>query len=54
VISQLNALASKNIPALLLSGDSDPELMQEAISAGLPLLIKPVSPERLQRFLESL
>jgi len=54
VILQLQTVANKTIPALLLSGDSDPMLMQQAISAGLPLLIKPVSPSRLRRFLESL
>jgi len=52
-IRQLQQQAGKNIPALLLSGDTDPALMKEAVAAGFPLLNKPVEAFRLRLFLES-
>jgi CheY-like chemotaxis protein/anti-sigma regulatory factor (Ser/Thr protein kinase) len=36
-----------NVPALLVSGDTAPERLREAQSSGLPLLHKPVAPEKL-------
>jgi two-component system, sensor histidine kinase len=50
-IAQLRALAQRDIPACLMSGDTDAELMQSAKLAGLPLLHKPVRPAKLKNLL---
>jgi len=52
-IQQLQKKAGNNIPALLLTGDTDPARVKEALEAGLPLLNKPVEAKRLRLFLES-
>jgi len=51
-IRALHAQAGHAIPALLLTGDTGPERMQQASSAGFPLLHKPVAAHRLGRFLQ--
>jgi len=51
-IRALHALAGHAIPALLLTGDTEPSRMQEATSAGFPLLHKPVAANKLGLFLE--
>jgi hypothetical protein len=47
-------LAGKEIPACLMSGDTDGELMQAARDAGLTLLHKPVRPAKLRALLRRL
>lgn len=53
-IAQLRALAGQAIPACLMSGDTDAELMQAAQHAGLTLLHKPVRPAKLRSLLRRL
>jgi signal transduction histidine kinase len=53
-ISALRVLAGKEIPACLMSGDTDGELMQAARDAGLTLLHKPVRPAKLRALLRRL
>jgi len=52
-IRQLQKEAGKEIPALLLTGDTEPARVKEALDAGFPLLNKPVEAFRLRLFLES-
>jgi len=52
-IQQLQKKAGKKIPALLLTGDTDPARVKEALDAGFPLLNKPVEAKRLRLFFEA-
>lgn len=47
VIAALRAQARVAIPAILITGDTAPDRLQEAASLGLTVLHKPVSPEAL-------
>ena len=53
-ISQIRTEVGSNIPACLISGDTDPGLMLAARGAGLTLLHKPVQPAKLRSFLRRL
>ncbi|MBC7916770.1 MAG: response regulator [Rhodoferax sp.] len=53
-IVQLRALAGRDVPACLMSGDTDAQLMQAAMAAGLTLLHKPVRPAKLRSLLRRL
>lgn len=53
-IAQLRALAGVDIPACLMSGDTDGDLMQAAREAKLTLLHKPVRPAKLRSLLRRL
>jgi CheY-like chemotaxis protein/two-component sensor histidine kinase len=53
-IRQLRAAAGQPIPACLMSGDTDPNLMQSARDAGLTLLHKPVRPAKLRSLIRRL
>jgi signal transduction histidine kinase len=53
-IAALRAYAKFDIPACILSGDTDPELMQATRDAGLALLHKPVRPAKLRSLLRRL
>lgn len=50
-IAQLRRLAGREVPACLMSGDTDAQLMQAALAAGLTLLHKPVRPAKLRSLL---
>jgi signal transduction histidine kinase len=50
-VRQLRASADREVPACLLSGDTDPELMRLAKEAGLTLMHKPVRPAKLRSLL---
>ena len=54
VIGQLRIAAGQSIPACLMSGDTDPGLMQAAKRAGLTLLHKPVRPAKLRSLIRRL
>lgn len=54
VIRQLRLAAALEIPACLMSGDTDAKLMQAAQEAGLTLLHKPVRPAKLRSLLRRL
>jgi signal transduction histidine kinase/CheY-like chemotaxis protein len=47
VIGRVRAAAGRDIPALVLSGDSSPSAQAAARIAGIGLLLKPVDPEEL-------
>jgi two-component system, sensor histidine kinase len=51
VIAMLRSHAGQDIPACLMSGDTDTDLIQAARDAGLTLLHKPVRPAKLRSFL---
>jgi CheY-like chemotaxis protein len=53
-IASLRALSGRDIPACLMSGDTDGGLMQAAKEAGLTLLHKPVRPAKLRSLLRHL
>lgn len=53
-IAQIRIEAGSEIPACLISGDTDPSLMRAARDAGLTLLHKPVRPAKLRSFLRRL
>lgn len=53
-VRQLRDVAGRNIPACLMSGDTDPDLMQAARTAGLTLLHKPVRPAKLRSLIRRL
>lgn len=47
-VRRLRERLGREVPALLISGDTAPERLREAESSGLPLLHKPVAAERLR------
>jgi signal transduction histidine kinase len=47
-VRRLRERIGRDVPALLVSGDTAPERLQEAQASGLPLLHKPVSAEKLK------
>jgi signal transduction histidine kinase len=53
-IRQMRLAAGRSIPACLMSGDTDPSLMQAARDAALTLLHKPVRPAKLRSLLRRL
>jgi signal transduction histidine kinase len=53
-IRQLRLVLGRAVPAGLMSGDTDPALMQACRDANLPLLHKPVRPAKLRALLRRL
>ncbi|MBU1425670.1 MAG: response regulator [Gammaproteobacteria bacterium] len=53
-IAALRKLIGRDIPALLITGDTAPTRLREAQASGIPLLHKPVSPGMLYRKLVEL
>jgi CheY-like chemotaxis protein len=53
-VRQLRAALQQSLPAFLMSGDTDPELMAQAQAQGLTLLHKPVRPAKLRSLLRRL
>lgn len=51
VLDMLMKQAGEKIPALLLTGDSSLEMMERSATSGYPIVHKPISPEKLHRFL---
>jgi len=49
LVADLLALTGRTLPALLVTGDTSPERIQEARAGGMPVLHKPVAPEVLKR-----
>lgn len=47
-IREVRATFGDDIPAMIVTGDTAPERLQEADAAGFPLLHKPVKPHRLR------
>jgi signal transduction histidine kinase/CheY-like chemotaxis protein len=48
-IAALRHALGSEVPALLVTGDTAPDRLREAIATGIPLLHKPVSPAELRR-----
>ena len=46
-IASLRAVLGQNLPAVLITGDTAPDRLREALSSNIPLLHKPVSPDQL-------
>lgn len=46
-ISEVRTLLGRHLPALIITGDTAPERLREAIGSGIPLLHKPLSPSAL-------
>lgn len=53
-LQQLRTTLGRPLPACLMSGDTDPELIQSCRDAGLPLLHKPVRPAKLRTLIRRL
>ncbi len=53
-LQQLRTALGRPLPACLMSGDTDPELIQSCRDAGLPLLHKPVRPAKLRTLIRRL
>ena len=53
-IDQVRKLLGASVPALLITGDTAPERLREALGAGLPLLHKPLLPNDLRQALVAL
>ena len=51
VIRAIREEFNMEIPAALITGDTDPDRLKEARASGLPLLHKPVTPSRLRALL---
>jgi len=54
VVRALRTLLDKDIPALLITGDTSPERLRQAAGHGLSLLHKPVRPDKLRATLQQL
>jgi two-component system, sensor histidine kinase len=54
LVKVLREQFNDDIPALLLTGDTDPSRLREAEASGLPILHKPLSPARLRALIASL
>ena len=54
VIETLRTAVGYKLPAVLITGDTAPQRLREAVESGLPLLHKPVSPSRLYQELVKL
>lgn len=50
-IDALQELLGETVPAVLLTGDTAPQHLQQAQASGIPLLHKPVQPTRLRELL---
>lgn len=53
-LEHLRTTLVRALPACLMSGDTDPELIQSCREAGLPLLHKPVRPAKLRTLIRRL
>lgn len=53
-LQRLRTTLGRPLPACLMSGDTDPELIQSCRDAGLPLLHKPVRPAKLRTLIRRL
>ena len=48
-ITALRSLLGKDVPALMITGDTAPDRLREALASDVPLLHKPVVPDQLFR-----
>lgn len=52
-VKAVQALCGTAIPAMIITGDTAPERIQEAAASGFILAHKPVTPDRLQAFIQT-
>ncbi|OYT90970.1 MAG: hybrid sensor histidine kinase/response regulator [Burkholderiales bacterium PBB3] len=52
-IAAVRRLLGNEVSALLITGDTAPERLREALASGMPLLHKPVTPDRLRLAIET-
>ena len=52
-ITEIRDLLGVQVPALIITGDTAPERLREALSSGVSLLHKPVAPEQLYKVMLS-
>ena len=50
-IEEIRAFCKQHVPALIVTGDTDATVMEEAQKHDIPLLHKPVDPQALKAFL---
>lgn len=53
-IREIRQYCGRNVPAAILTGDTDPERLREAKDSGLPLLHKPLAAAKLRTLLANL
>ncbi len=53
-IAAIRAVVGRELPALLITGDTAPERLRDALASGIPLLHKPLPPERLYEVMAGL
>ena len=53
-IQKIRSACGEDIPAIILTGDTAPERLQEAKNSGFRLLHKPVSPAKLRSLMSYL
>ena len=54
LVARLRGAFGANVPAFLVSGDTDPDVLRAAEASGLMLLHKPVRPARLRALIHRL
>lgn len=53
-VADIRALYERNVPAVIITGDTSPEILQEVRSHGLFLMYKPIAPAKLRAALHQL
>ena len=53
-IAKVRGVLKTAVPALLITGDTAPERLREALSVGVPLLHKPMTPDQLHKAMTNL
>ncbi len=54
IIQQIRQMIGRAVPAVIVTADAAPDVVSQIRAAGLPLLIKPVSPPRLRVMMHNL
>jgi CheY-like chemotaxis protein len=54
VISNIRAAMGKPVPAVIVTADVDPQIIDRIKAEGIPVMIKPVSPPRLRVMMHNL
>jgi two-component system, sensor histidine kinase len=52
-VTTLREVMDENVPAILVSGDTNPDRIREADASGLPFLHKPINPAKLRALINS-
>lgn len=54
IVREARMLLGSDVPAVIVTADAAPEVVSQVAAAGLPMLIKPVSPPRLRVMMHNL